>query len=330
MSSPTSATPSSSAASQTSSPSGGSNSSNLYLFTFVATLFVLLMISSTIIFRSYILRRRYQRRLQEALAAGVILAPREQGSRRKRFRTRPKFYDVWFDTAGDTWEELMPVSVQPVKTKRRRKHTTTPVKVEPEPQPKISERVLGALSMGRHRAFRSSPGSGSTSPTAPDQEAAQTAPSPAGIEPPTTADVTSPVSPDPEKSVRHRLFSTCNCRSPYSFRCPPPTAARSKDPVSSTATTTPTLSLSIAKKTCHYRNWFSASLGLPVSPKPHQRRRPKSRKIRTAMHDILIHTFCCDDTIPFQASNVVFQLSPFNRHLARINFFPGLFVDESR
>ncbi|KAL0069725.1 hypothetical protein AAF712_002994 [Marasmius tenuissimus] len=171
----------------------------MHSFTFVATLFVLLMISSTIIFRSYILRRRYQRRLQEALAAGVILAPREQGSRRKRFRTRPKFYDVWFDTAGDTWEELMPVSVQPVKTKRRRKHTTTPVKVEPEPQPKISERVLSALSMGRHRAFRSSPGSGSTSPTAPDQEAAQTAPSPAGIEPPTTADVTSPVSPDPEK-----------------------------------------------------------------------------------------------------------------------------------
>ncbi|ESK94973.1 hypothetical protein Moror_13978 [Moniliophthora roreri MCA 2997] len=97
------------------------SSSNLYLFTFLATLFVLLLISSTIIFRSYILRRRYQQRLQEALASGAILAPRSPGSHRKRFRTRPKLYDAFLDYGGDTWDEIMPASVQPVRSKRRRK-----------------------------------------------------------------------------------------------------------------------------------------------------------------------------------------------------------------
>ncbi|KAF9267478.1 hypothetical protein L218DRAFT_995721 [Marasmius fiardii PR-910] len=136
-------------------PSSPTNSSNLYLFTFVATLFVLLLISSTIIFRSYILRRRYQRNLQEALASGVILTPREQGSRRKRFRTRPKFYDAWLDPAGDdTWEDIMPVSVLPVKPKRRRKQIVPVENPEETRGPGIQERFMNALSIGRNRAFR--------------------------------------------------------------------------------------------------------------------------------------------------------------------------------
>lgn len=70
---------------------------------------VLLIISCSIVFRSFVLRRRYQRRLAEALAVGAVLAPRVQGSRKKRFRTRPKFYDTWISDAEKTsiWADLM-------------------------------------------------------------------------------------------------------------------------------------------------------------------------------------------------------------------------------
>ncbi|KAF9235630.1 hypothetical protein BU15DRAFT_77756 [Melanogaster broomeanus] len=48
------------------------DSSTLYLFTFLATLFVLLLISSSIVLRSCILRRRFRQRYERALADGRL------------------------------------------------------------------------------------------------------------------------------------------------------------------------------------------------------------------------------------------------------------------
>ncbi|TFK74784.1 hypothetical protein BDN72DRAFT_832870 [Pluteus cervinus] len=97
------------------------NSSNLYLVTFLATLFLLLFVSCAIVLRSYILRRRFQVHLDQAMAAGMLLAPRAQGSKKRRFGTKPKFFDTWLVDGGDTWEEMLPISAQPVFTKRRSK-----------------------------------------------------------------------------------------------------------------------------------------------------------------------------------------------------------------
>ncbi|THV05273.1 hypothetical protein K435DRAFT_773976 [Dendrothele bispora CBS 962.96] len=124
MASGSSTSPTSSSSSPSPSSNGGQNNpqssqGNLYLFTFLATLLVLLLISCSIVFRSFVLRRRYQRRLQEALASGGVLAPRTQGSHRKRFRTRPKFFDVWLSEGGEIWEDIMPVSACHIKPKRR-------------------------------------------------------------------------------------------------------------------------------------------------------------------------------------------------------------------
>ncbi|KAJ3989750.1 hypothetical protein F5890DRAFT_1046717 [Lentinula detonsa] len=126
-SSPTS-TSSVSQSTETESTSQGSsttNEGNLYLFTFLSTLLVLLIISCSIVFRSFVLRRRYQRRLAEALATGAVLAPRAQGSHKKRFRTRPKFFETWLSDAekSSTWADLMPVSALTAKTKRKTKET---------------------------------------------------------------------------------------------------------------------------------------------------------------------------------------------------------------
>ncbi|KAK0201728.1 hypothetical protein DFS33DRAFT_1386021 [Desarmillaria ectypa] len=101
-------------------------SSSLYLFTFLATLFLLLIISSSIILRSFMMRRRIQRHLEEAMAQGVILAPRNQGSRRKRLGRKPKMHEAWIVPGhdADTWEDIMPLSAQPI---RRLKPSNDPV-----------------------------------------------------------------------------------------------------------------------------------------------------------------------------------------------------------
>ncbi|KAF5311669.1 hypothetical protein D9611_009406 [Ephemerocybe angulata] len=113
-------------------------SSNLYLVTFLATLFLLLFVSCAIVLRSYLLRRRYQRQIEHALAHGIVLAPRTPGSRKKRFGTRPHLYESWIAplhvsgvsggaslgkelTHGGRWSDMLPLTVQTVIVKRRTK-----------------------------------------------------------------------------------------------------------------------------------------------------------------------------------------------------------------
>ncbi|KAG5732940.1 hypothetical protein E4T56_gene17250, partial [Termitomyces sp. T112] len=75
----TSSTFSSSSVEPTSSSRGPSNNGNtsatLYLYTFLATLVLLLSVSAAIILRSLILRRRHQRLVAEAMRNGTWVPP---------------------------------------------------------------------------------------------------------------------------------------------------------------------------------------------------------------------------------------------------------------
>ncbi|KAF8827699.1 hypothetical protein F5051DRAFT_451119 [Lentinula edodes] len=177
-----SSTSSVSSSTETASTSQGPSTTsqgNLYLFTFLSTLLVLLIISCSIVFRSFVLRRRYQRRLAEALAVGAVLAPRVQGSRKKRFRTRPKFYDTWISDAEKTsiWADLMPVSVLPVKTKRKVKETE-PIKTQYETR---TETLLQRLFASHFLLRNSRPGSGSRTPTSDSDSSNPPSPGSSGL-----------------------------------------------------------------------------------------------------------------------------------------------------
>ncbi|KAJ7254416.1 hypothetical protein B0H12DRAFT_1115481 [Mycena haematopus] len=114
-----SSSPSSSATPGTPSPSSSSTStikdpnSNLYLFTFLAALIILLVVSSAIISRTCYVRLRYRRNLQRATAQGLVLAPPDQGL---KYVSPPKLYDVWLTDKhpSPSWANIIPISVQPV------------------------------------------------------------------------------------------------------------------------------------------------------------------------------------------------------------------------
>ncbi|KAI5119201.1 hypothetical protein M0805_004456 [Coniferiporia weirii] len=109
------------------SNSGGGNSggggslaasSSLYLFTFLATLLLLLAVSCAIILRSLVIRRRFQRRVQEALAQGIVLPPAPD-QRRRAFGEKPKLWDAWIapEDGNILWHNMTPVSVRVLSDK---------------------------------------------------------------------------------------------------------------------------------------------------------------------------------------------------------------------
>ncbi|KAF7343210.1 hypothetical protein MVEN_01752200 [Mycena venus] len=69
------------------------SSAQLYLYTFLATLILLLGVSSAIVVRSLLLRRRHRRMVAEAIANGTWIppAPRVKVDLRKK----PRVWDVW-------------------------------------------------------------------------------------------------------------------------------------------------------------------------------------------------------------------------------------------
>ncbi|EJC97932.1 uncharacterized protein FOMMEDRAFT_149402 [Fomitiporia mediterranea MF3/22] len=126
-------------------------SSSLYLFTFLATLLLLLAISCAIVIRSFIIRRRFHRRVQEALADGSVLPPHAPGpggfggiggGRRRDFGEKPKLWDAHLRPPAPLssslsselrWENIKPVSARILSDKlsgagKRRvtSSTTTP------------------------------------------------------------------------------------------------------------------------------------------------------------------------------------------------------------
>jgi len=80
-----------------------------YRFTFLATLFLLLFVSSAIILRSIVLRRRFRRRLEEAILGGVIPHnPTGRVSRRRAIGEKPKLWEAHVTPASDdTWDAII-------------------------------------------------------------------------------------------------------------------------------------------------------------------------------------------------------------------------------
>lgn len=78
-------------------------------FTFLATLFLLLFVSSAIILRSFILRRRFRRRIEEAILAGVIPPPQTgRVSRRRVIGEKPKLWEARvFPASNDRWDGIV-------------------------------------------------------------------------------------------------------------------------------------------------------------------------------------------------------------------------------
>lgn len=117
----------------------GTNNTNLYLVTFVATLFLLLFVSCGIVLRSYILRRRYQRQINFALANGAVITPRAPGSRRKRLGVRPRLYETWIAPLySDNYGTLKEIPSSPVVSEK--------LMIEMEENPKSSSMTQGRWS----------------------------------------------------------------------------------------------------------------------------------------------------------------------------------------
>ncbi|KAJ6508860.1 hypothetical protein C8R45DRAFT_969069 [Mycena sanguinolenta] len=110
--------PSSTAQAGTPSPSSSGApikdpNSNLYLFTFLATLIILLAVATFVTCRACYLRLRLRRNIHRAMEQGLVLAPPDQGF---KFVSPPKLYDVWLTDkhSSPSWANIIPISVQPV------------------------------------------------------------------------------------------------------------------------------------------------------------------------------------------------------------------------
>ncbi|KZS87651.1 hypothetical protein SISNIDRAFT_553086 [Sistotremastrum niveocremeum HHB9708] len=108
--------------SSTPAPSTGGTGSELYLFTFLTTLLLLLGVSCAIIVRSLVLRRRFRRRVQEAIANGIYVPGMMGGSHRRDIGEKPTMWEAWIGspesslpTQKKEWTEFLPVAaVKPV------------------------------------------------------------------------------------------------------------------------------------------------------------------------------------------------------------------------
>jgi len=123
-------------------PAGGGSSSTLYLYTFLVTLILLLSVSIIIVGRSYLLRRRFRRQVEEALRNGHVLSPDAPGLiglsnsiTSKLLGPPPKLWDVWVQPATVTkpsfdtevassgkfpWTEVRPLSAEILPQNPRR------------------------------------------------------------------------------------------------------------------------------------------------------------------------------------------------------------------
>lgn len=76
-------------------------------FTFLATLLLLLAISFAIVFRSYILRRRYRQRLEAAIEQGLLPSRLESRRRKKNIGRKPKVWDIWISPSpASYWDDI--------------------------------------------------------------------------------------------------------------------------------------------------------------------------------------------------------------------------------
>lgn len=66
-------------------------------FTFLATLFVLLLISASIIFRSFLIRRRFRQQVEGVLTQGTFfdLPPSGLGLTSRFIGEKPRVHEAW-------------------------------------------------------------------------------------------------------------------------------------------------------------------------------------------------------------------------------------------
>ncbi|EED86001.1 predicted protein [Postia placenta Mad-698-R] len=147
-SSVSSSTPSQTLGSENSGSGSSSPSSSLYLFTFLATLFLLLFVSAAIVLRSFILRRRFRRRVEEALAAGILLTPTAGAPGSRKRLEKPRLWDASLLPAHrEEWAKVMPVAARllNVATARTGNSDSPSVPAEPQLTPTLRQTALGVL-----------------------------------------------------------------------------------------------------------------------------------------------------------------------------------------
>ncbi|KAI0764131.1 hypothetical protein BC629DRAFT_1596811 [Irpex lacteus] len=119
----------------TSSDSGSSlltSQTTLYLYTFLVTLVVLFALTGGIIARSCMMRRRFRRRLEEAVRNGTVTP---STSRRPKVGEQPTLHDVWVkdvveedcSAEGSYWmQRIIPVAAMLTGLLHDTKATTAP------------------------------------------------------------------------------------------------------------------------------------------------------------------------------------------------------------
>ncbi|KAF8340555.1 uncharacterized protein EI90DRAFT_3117074 [Cantharellus anzutake] len=202
-SSSSSATPS--ASNPSSSSTDGSQSpasSSLYLFTFLTTLLLLLAVSCGIVLRSFILRRRFRRRVEAAIAAGVLLPEQVDALRRRApvIGEKPKLHEVRIDggykedyepsssaTRDEDWSNIMPVSAAIIPGNKSQSRPNNPV-------PLVDPRATAASPRNTRSRFRWFRHSASHSPSILPMTAP---PPPASSIPMADGTLTPPAQPTP-------------------------------------------------------------------------------------------------------------------------------------
>jgi len=76
------------------------NSASLYLYTFLATLVLLLSVSGAIVVRSFIIRRRHRRMEEEARRNGTWIAPTAARSSRVDLDKKPELWEAYLRGGG--------------------------------------------------------------------------------------------------------------------------------------------------------------------------------------------------------------------------------------
>lgn len=101
---------------------GIASSASLYLYTFLATLVLLLSVSAAIILRSLLMRRRHRRMVEEAIRNGTWIPPPPEtgtfgtGRARVDLSRKPKLWDAYLGTTEKSaqtewdWESIRPFS----------------------------------------------------------------------------------------------------------------------------------------------------------------------------------------------------------------------------
>ncbi|CUA66719.1 hypothetical protein RSOLAG22IIIB_00166 [Rhizoctonia solani] len=166
--------------------SGGGVNSTLYLFTFLTTLLLLLAVSCGIVIRSFVLRRRFHRRVEEAIAAGVLLpgqgdagmgAGGRLGAFRRPIGEKPKLWEVWIDpsvsdskhsSTSSEWSNIRPLAVTKIS------EVSTDAAAPPKAEMTQQEAPVGISLLDRlglhsvfHRGTRAAPIINPT-PSSPD------------------------------------------------------------------------------------------------------------------------------------------------------------------